>query len=110
MEGRRRMGGRNRYRASHDSRDQEEPEEEEHIDYGEFDAIKYSEECTNLYIRDSHRKHARMKMNFVEKNKKDNSSDSDESFTEYGEEEKNKWKHGRYKLPFTYYVLSVIKY
>jgi len=73
----------------------------ENVDYGEFDAIKYSNECTGLYLRDSRRKHAKMKENFVEKTGK-SSSESDESFTEYEDPpdkeppaKGERWKHDK---------------
>lgn len=99
MDSRRRGGGRGRFRATHDvaedDNENEEDQETKNVDYGEFDAIKYSDECTDLYIRDSHRKHARMKKNFVEKKKQESSSDSDESFTEYPDNATNEWQHDR---------------
>lgn len=76
---------------------QEESPEPECKDYGEFDAIKYSQECTDLYIRDSHRKHARILQNFVEKTGQESSSDSDESYTEYDNEADTNLKHDRFK-------------
>ena len=60
---------------------EENTAEMENIDYGEFDAAKYAETCTELYIRDSHRKHSRMRQNFVEKKYEGSSSDSDDSYT-----------------------------
>lgn len=93
----RRGRGRGRFQALHS----EHSSEDETKDYGEFDAIKYSEECTDLYIRDSHRKHARMRKNFVEKKKRGSSSESSESFTEYGEEKEDRWQHDRY-LPYSF--------
>lgn len=99
MDSRRRGGGRGRFRATQDvaedDNENEEDQETKNVDYGEFDAIKYSDECTDLYIRDSHRKHARMKKNFVEKKKQESSSDSDESFTEYPDNATNEWQHDR---------------
>jgi hypothetical protein len=65
-------------------------------DYGEFDAIAYSDKCTDLYIRDSHRKHSFMKGNFVEKRHKGSSSESEESYTEYDEPQSNKHHHDKY--------------
>lgn len=99
MDSRCRGGGRGRFRATQDvaedDNENEEDQETKNVDYGEFDAIKYSDECTDLYIRDSHRKHARMKKNFVEKKKQESSSDSDESFTEYPDNATNEWQHDR---------------
>lgn len=65
-------------------------------DYGEFDAIAYSDMCTDLYIRDSHRKHFFMRGNFVEKRYKNSSSESEESYTEYDETSAGRWKHDRF--------------
>ena len=68
----------------------------ENVDYGEFDAAKYSETCTELYIRDSHRKHSRNSQNFVEKKHQGSSSDSDDSYTiedEKGESSESVNKH-----------------
>ena len=104
MAGRFRSRGRGRFRSLHEDREDEKQADDEepdtrNVDYGEFDAIKYSEECTDLYIRDSHRKHDRIKQNFVEKTKKGSSSESEESFTEYDEKTKaKKWKPDRLEL------------
>lgn len=45
--------------------------------------MKYAEQCTGLYVRDSHKKHAKMRDKFVEKSGNTSSDDSEESFTEY---------------------------
>ena len=91
---------RNRpYNRNHSDRDREEVIEAEpdgpEPDYGEFDAIAYSDKCTDLYIRDSHRKHSFMKGNFVEKRRKGSSSESEESYTEYDEPQSNQHHHER---------------
>ncbi|WAQ99555.1 hypothetical protein MAR_023928 [Mya arenaria] len=111
MASRRRTGGRNR--AEHD--DFQREGEPENVDYGEFDAIKYSDQCTGLYIRDSRRKHAQMSDNFVEKTGKSD-SESEKSFTEYDDppppsakEEKSppppakvkRWKHDKFEAKWS---------
>ncbi|KAH3835154.1 NK-tumor recognition protein-like isoform X1 [Dreissena polymorpha] len=82
MSSRRRIGGRSRFQSHHDPIE-ETGQEPEIVDYGEFDAMKYAEQCTGLYIRDSHKKHAKMREKFVEKSGNTSSDDSEESFTEY---------------------------
>lgn len=91
-----RRRGRNYYRNQGDREEIVEPDKDEpEPDYGEFDAIAYTEKCTDLYIRDSHRKHFFMRRNFVEKDMDGSSSDSDESFTEYDDLPSKEWKHDR---------------
>lgn len=77
-------------------------------DYGEFDAIAYADKCTDLYIRDSHRKHSRMKDQFVEKVHKSDSSESEESFTEYDDLTESKRPYDGYILLFIFPYLSMI--
>ena len=81
---------------------EEEEEEATNVDYGEFDAAKYSAQCTDMYVRDSQRKHARMRDQFVERRTPTSDTDNDSNSEE--EEEKDsrdsrtedKWQHDRW--------------